>query len=272
MQMKFHAKRALPGNWLRAMFLVLLSTVAGSFCLSYLLQTVDVSVFLTENPTPEAVLNALIPQPITRNYLLLVGVSGLLYWFIMSPMQVAIARFSIGIARLQKPKLPLAFSAFTDFPLVLKSMGLILLVFVLKLLWGTLFLAIPILILHAAQLLVSPLLMNLSLLAYFVALILFARKSLAYAPALYLFAENPSIGVFGAVRESYAITRANLNEYFVFELSFLPLRLFASFVGLFGTLFFTPYYHTTSVVMVDSLRKRHHPDWVCPGEVLEKEG
>lgn len=272
MQMKFHAKRALPGNWLRVMFLVFLSTIAASFCLNYLLQTIDVSVLLSESPTPEAILSALVPQPITRNYLLLVAVSLLLYWFILSPLSVAIARFSIGIARVQKPKLPVAFSIFADFPLVLKSMGLVLLVSILKLLWGAFFFAIPVLILYAAQLLASQLLINLSLIAYFGALVLFARKSLAYAPAIYLFAENPEIGVFGAVRESYAITRRNLNEYFLFELSFLPLRLVASFAGLFGALFFNPYYHTTSAVLVDFLRKRYHPDWICPGEVQEKEG
>ncbi|MBE6915586.1 MAG: DUF975 family protein [Ruminococcaceae bacterium] len=260
MQMKFHAKRALPGNWLRVMFLVLLSVLASSFCLSYLLQTVDVSVLMSENPTPEAILQALVPQPITRNYLLLVGVSLLLYWFLLSPLSVATARFCIGIACLQKPKLPVAFSVFTDFSLVLRSMGLVLWVGILKLLWGVFFLALPCLVFYAGLLLSSALLLDLAVLVYIAAIVLFVRKTLAYSPALYLFAENPSIGVFGAVRESYAITRGKLTEYLWFELSFIPMRLLVSFAGIFGTLFFTPYYQTATVVLIDYLRTRHDPE------------
>lgn len=260
MQMKFHAKRALPGNWLRVMLLVLISVLASSFCLSFILGKIDVSVLMSENPTPDALLQALIPQPITRNYLLLTGVSLLLYWLITSPLSVAIARFCIGIACLQKPKLPVALSVFTDFSLVLKSMALSLLVGVLKLLWGVFFLALPALVFYAGMFLSSTLLTNLALLVYIASIILFVRKTLAYSPALYLFAENPSIGVFGAVRESYAITRGRLTEYFWFELSFIPMRLLVSFAGILGTLFFTPYYQTATVVLIDYLRTRHDPE------------
>ncbi len=260
MQMKFHAKRALPGNWLRVMLLVFLSVLASSFCLSFILGRMDVSVLMSENPTSDALLQALIPQPITRNYLLLVGVSLLLYWLIISPLSVAIARFCIGIACLKKPKLPVAFSVFTDFSLVLKSMALTLLVGVLKLLWGVFFLALPALVFYAGALLSSTLLTNLALLVYIASIVLFVRKTLAYTPALYLFAENPAIGVFGAVRESCTITRERLTEYLWFELSFIPMRLIVSFAGVLGTLFFTPYYQTATVVLIDYMRQRRYPE------------
>lgn len=263
-RLKFHAKRVIPGNWMRSMFLILVSMLASSFCFSYLVRTVDLSALMAENRTYETILNALIPQPITRNYLLLLVVSLLLYWLVISPLMVGINRFFIGVARVQKPKLSTAFSIFCDFGLILRSMGLSLWVGILKCLWALLFYALPYLLTYAATLMSSFLLLNLSMVLTVVCAVLLALKVLSYSPAPILFAEDPSIGVFGAVRNSVAITRGHLVEYLIFELSFLLYHFLVSVSGPIFSLFFQPYYRTCAVVFVDSLRKRNDPDWDPP--------
>ncbi len=265
-RLKFHAKRVLPGNWIRSVILVLLSVLATSLSLSYLVPTVDLSALTADTVTPEALMRAFLPQSVTQNYLLLIVISLFLYWFILSPLTVGTWRFFLGVARMQKPTLPTALTVFADFGLVLRSMGLTLWVSVLKLFWCILFFALPTLLLYLSTLLSSFALQELSLIASFAALIAYYIKTAAYTPALILFAEDPSIGVFGAVKHSAAITRGKLLEYFIFELSFLPFHLLASFSGIV-TFFFQPYYRTTAVVFVDSLRKRYDPNWSYPGEI-----
>ena len=258
-RMKFHAKRALPGNWFRSIFLVLFYVLATTFTLQVILPPIDPAMLKEPPATYAELLAILFPNPISRNYLLLVGVMLLLYWLVVSPLSVGLSRFFIGVARLQKPKAPVALSIFCDLGLVLSSMGLSFLVGFLKLLWLVLFLLLPVCLLYAAYTMQSLVLAEISAFLYPIALILYAGKSLAYTPATYLFADNPSIGVFGAVRHSVAITRGHLVEFFLMELSFILWRFFVSLSGLVGNLFFLPYYHTTMVVFVDSLRVRFDP-------------
>jgi len=258
-RMKFHAKRALPGNWLRSMFLALLFVLTTTFTLSMILPPIDPELLQEPPSTYAELLKLFFPNPITKNFLLLVGVLLLLYWLVVSPLRVGLSRFFIGVARLQKPKLPTAFAVFCDLGLVLRSMGLSFLVGFLRLFWLIFFLLLPACVMYAALIMQSALLADVCLLIYPLALILYTGKALAYAPATYLFANDPSVSVFGAVKQSVKITRGHLTEFFCLELSFLLWRVFASLAGLIGILFFLPYYHTTMAVFVDSLRVRNDP-------------
>ena len=261
-RMKFHAKRALPGNWLRSMLLALLLALTTAFTLGMLLPPIDPSM-LEQTPASYTELLALLfPNPISRNFLLLAGVLLLLYWLVVSPLRVGMVRFFIGVARLQKPKLPVAFSIFCDLGLVLRSMGLSLWVGFLRILWLVLLILLPACVMAVSLIVQSAFLADVGLILYLIALVFYAAKSLAYTPATYLFAENPSVGVFGAVKQSVKITRGHLSEFFMLELSFILWRVFASLAGLIGTLFFQPYYQTTVVVFIDSLRVRNDPSLV----------
>ena len=60
-RMKFHAKRALPGNWMRSIFLVLISTLAVNFCLSFILPQVDPNLLASEELNYDALLSSLTP-------------------------------------------------------------------------------------------------------------------------------------------------------------------------------------------------------------------
>ena len=128
----------------------------------------------------------------------------------------------------------------------------------LRMLWMFLFFLPAFCVIGMSQISQSYLLLDAGLILYLIAMMCYSIKSLAYTPALYLFADDPTIGVFGAVKKSVEITRGHLTEFFMFEFSFLLWRLFAS-LGLVGALFFQPYYQTTMAGFVDSLRVRNDP-------------
>lgn len=258
-RMKFHAKRALPGNWLRSIFPVFLLALTTTLTFGMIVKPIDPAVLQTPPTTYAELLALMFPNPITKNYLLLVGVVTLLYCLVISPLTVGSTRFFIGVARLQKPRLPTAFSVFCDFGLVLRSMGLILWMSILRLLWLVLFALPYAFVMSMAQITQSVALMDLSLLLLVGGLILYFFQYVSYEPALYLFADNPSLGVFGAVKHSRTITRGHLTECVCMELSFLLWRLFATYTSFIGTAFFLPYYRTTMAVFTDSLRVRFDP-------------
>ena len=258
-RMKFHAKRALPGNWMRSIFLAVLFSLAISFTLGMIAPYIDPELVKNPPETLQLLFQELFPEPITKKFLLRCGVMLLLYWLVVSPLRVGFTRFFIGVARLQKPRLPVAFAIFCDLGLVLRSMGLSFLVGFLQMFWILLFLLLPACTLYAAFVLHSALIADLSLILCMIAMLLSSVKALSYTPATYLFADDPSIGVFGAVKQSVSITRGHLVEFYLFDLSFLLWRLLASSSPLIGNAFYLPYYHTALAVFVDSLRVRNDP-------------
>ena len=270
-RMKFHAKRALPGNWLRSIFLVLLMALVVGLTFGMIITPIDPAVLKTPPSTYSELLHLMFPNPITKKFLLLVGVLGLLYWLVNSPLMVGSVRFFIGVARLQKPKLPVALSVFCDLGLVFRSMGLTLWVTILRVLWVVLFTLPYAFVMAMAQVTQSVMLVYASLALLLVGFILFFFQSVSYAPALYLFADNPAIGVFGAVKQSRTITRGHLGECVCMELSFLLWRLFATYTAFIGQAFYLPYYHTTMAVFTDSLRVRNDPSLIVPTEEEAKD-
>ena len=197
-RMKFHAKRALPGNWLRSIFLVFLLALVTALTFGAIIQPIDPAVLQNPPSTYQELLKLMFPNPITKNLLLLAGVLVLLYWLVVSPLTVGIARFFTGVARLQKPKLPTAFAIFCDLGQVFRSMGLILWVNILRMFWLVLFTMPYAFVMAMAQMTQSLMLMEVSLLLLLGGLILFFFQFVSYTPAIYLFADNPSLGVFGA--------------------------------------------------------------------------
>lgn len=263
-RMKFHAKRALPGNWLRSIFLVFLLALTVALTFGIIVKPIDPAVLQNPPATYEELLKLLLPTPITKNFLLTVGVLGLLYWLVISPLTIGSIRFFTGVARLQKPKLPVAFSIFFDLGQVFRSMGLILWVGILRMFWLVLFTLPYAFVMAMAQVTQSLVLLEVSLLLLLGGLILYYFQFVSYIPAVYLFADNPSLGVFGAVKQSRKITRGHLGECVCMELSFLLWRLFANYAAFIGNAFFLPYYRTTMVVFVDSLRVRFDPSLIVP--------
>ena len=257
-RMKYHAKRALPGSWMRAMALVLISVLVGTLLVKLIPLQFSIS---WPTPTdqnyetlPLLILQSIVTslhtfiQSITQNQLLLCGAILVLCWLISSPLSIGVAHFHLGVARLQKPKLTAALSVFTDLGTVARSMGLTLWLSILRLFWAMIFFAIPFFVFYIAFTTSFPLLAILGDQFFLGAFVLYFIKTLSYAPAVILFADDPSLGIFGAVKKSKAIMRGRLKEFFLFELSFFPSACSQRSRGFWATSSFS---HITT------------PHWLC---------
>ena len=256
MQLKYDAKRAMPGSWLRAMALTVISLLVTSLSFGYLTRTIDIQALQAENLTYEALLSALAPKTLTTNYLLLAGVSFLLFLLLSAPLRVGSAGFYRAVFRGDRPKLTVALSWFTSFRKIFTAIRLVVWVGVLCFLWGVLCFTVPGGILYISAITRSASLEGIGMMLYFAAWLLFGLRVVGYLPTRFLLAEDPEMGVLACVRRSVELCHGHRFEYLFFEVSFFLWRVAVLFSGMIGSILFEPYYTTASAAFVDSLLNR----------------
>lgn len=93
-------------------------------------------------------------------------------------------------------------------------------------------------------------------------------KSYAYSMVPYILAENPNIGVMGAIRLSNEMTRGHKFDMFVLDLSFLGWFIIGALAFGIGVLFVLPYYNATLAELYLTLRSNALRNNLCRYEDL----
>ena len=244
-KVKREARELLAGNWFKGAALVFAAMLLQMFCANFIpLYVPEKMPQMQElaNMSTKALLklmvDTVIPQRITWNYVGLILICILLFLFLMIPLSLGLKQFFQQVARAQKPKMRVAFSWYLSIGKVFGGIGLYLWLAVLYVLWGVLIFAIPAAVMYAADYYMLPVLGTFASGLYAAGLFLFTLKVMAYVPAGFLYAAKPEAGVFATVRESVRITRGRLLECFVFRLSFLLWNILVLFTGNVGKIFF----------------------------------
>ena len=257
---KTAAHLSLTGFWLKGVILIGVLLILNMFCNNFIPlyppeQPISVQALsdITFQQMLSLFMDALVPDVITRTFILRLAICISLFFLIIPPFQQGLKFFFFNVLTGKKPKLSVAFSWYLSLAKVFGAIRLYIYVGILSALWGLLCMILPASVIIAGQLFSSPALMLLGLLLYIAASILLSLKLTAYTPAFYIFSVTPSIGVVNAVKDSVRITRGRLWECFVFQLSFIPWNIAVMFTGNIGYLFFQPYFITSNMAFVNLL-------------------
>lgn len=266
-QVKLNARRALSGNWGKAIciFMVALSI----FIIFSILQGVtalllDIPDFQDIMATPQ-----FYPDDIINTAPLSLALAGFFMLFGMivnSPLSFGTRSWYYRLAEGDSEDIGAVFSFFWPARLLFKTVWHDVNVTVRLALWSLLFAAAPAAICGTAILVLrNPsyigmarlggiLLMIVGVLLAVIAQIFFLIFSNRYILSIYLLAENPEMSVRRAIQTSIRYMKGGKGAVFVFTLSFLPWALLCALV--LPLLYVAPYYSASRAIYAKYLIER----------------
>lgn len=142
---KATAIRDMQGNWWKAFFLSLLESAALFWIISYLPFRIPTEQELIATGGDTAKLLVLmIPKDITYKTLMSVGVTALLYLFVMSPFSIGMSRYFLKAAKGEKATLGDVFSVYTNIKVVFSSVILTVITLIFTVISLAVFMIIPV--------------------------------------------------------------------------------------------------------------------------------
>ncbi len=215
--------RSVSGNWLKSVLLIFLSAIMSTLVLQFLpLREPHPSELATAKTSLEALM-LFVPQNMGTRAFAAVGVTLLLYLFIIPPLNIGIYRFFLSVSRGRKAKLSEAFSVYTNLRDVFSAIfihliiaGVVVLLFV-----GLILVFIPVFFLLPSISLTSPV-------PSFIVTHLFAVASLfllfwctRYTFAMYILADGKNGGAWSSFRACLALVRGRSGECMKLRASYL---------------------------------------------------
>ncbi len=142
---KATAIRDMQGNWWKAFFLSLLESAALLWVISYLPFRIPTEQEMLATGGDTAKLLALmIPKEITAKTLMSVGVTALLYLFVMSPFSIGMSRYFLKAAKGEKATLGDVFSVYGNIRVVFSSVILTVITLMFTVISLAVFMIIPV--------------------------------------------------------------------------------------------------------------------------------
>ncbi len=232
---KATAIRDMQGNWWKAFFLSLLESAVTFWIISYLpfrIPTEEELVAAGADITK--VFMAMIPKDITAKTLMSVGVTALLYLFVMAPFSIGMCRYFLNAAKGERGTLRDVFSVYADIRCVFTSIFLTIIVLIFAVVSLAVFMVIPIGLLVLAVINKSTMLYNLVSTFLPIFLLLYGVWISRYRFISYIYAQEEK-GVFATLYKYFKYMKKRNGEslvlgasYFgwLFMISLMPFLLF----------------------------------------------
>lgn len=142
---KATAIRDMQGNWWKAFFLSLLESAALFWIISYFPFRIPTEQELIATGGDTAKLFALmIPKDVTLKTLMSIGVTALLYLFVMSPFSIGMSRYFLKAAKGEKGTLGDVFSVYANIRTVFSSIILTVITLIFTVISLAVFMVIPV--------------------------------------------------------------------------------------------------------------------------------
>ncbi len=247
-EVKNHAKKSLVGRYLKCVTAFLVLFCLGTIALCFL--PFQIPGAISKNTTLKALFAQILPNGFTREVILLIAISMLLYLLLTAPISIGIWRYFLLISRGEKLKLRTIFTPFLSLREVFNACILTVSVAVLQIFWAVILFIVPSALTAYAPML-GPLAKLSGDILSIVAVIVFFIVCVPYAIAPIVLAEHSEYSPFKALSIARKKSRGVKREFLIFRLSFILWYLFAfSFPGV---LFVRPYIDMATVRFYDTI-------------------
>ncbi|WP_312640926.1 DUF975 family protein [Hydrogenoanaerobacterium sp.] len=273
-QIKQNARRALGGNWGKAICILLIGM--SIFVIFSLLQgltslLLDIPDFHDTLKTPGFYFDDVVNVSLLS--LLIASIFTVLSLIVNSPLTFGVKQWYYRLVGGESEDVVSIFSFFSFARLFFKAIWHDINLIVRRLLWAIPFAVVPGAIAGIAVLLLyntqpsdlmhlgGIMLLMLGLLLAVIAQIFFFIFSNRYFLSSYLIVEDPEIGVRKAIKTSIRSMKGHKSEIFVLQLSFVPWGLLSLLV--LPLLYVVPYYNSSSALYAKYLIEReklHEPE------------
>lgn len=227
---KATALRDMQGNWLKAFLLSLIESAAAVWVISYLPFVLPAEdEILAAGGDATRILATMLPKEITPKMIMSIGVTVLLYLFVMTPFSIGMSKYFLKAARGERGTFRDVFSVYANIRTVLSSILLTLITLLFSVLSFVVFMIIPVGLMIVAVLNQSLILYNIAdilLIAFTLFFIVWISR---YRFISYIYA-NDEKGAFAAIYKYFKLMKKRNGECLVLGASYFGWMLMISFM------------------------------------------